>query len=87
MRDSLASPNMRKARGRRAAPRDRRPGVARHRARSARVSGLDVLRMLALGADGVLIGRAWAYALAVGGEAGAAALLESFRRDLRAAVA
>jgi L-lactate dehydrogenase (cytochrome) len=27
-------------------------------------SGLDVVRMLALGADGVLLGRAWAYALA-----------------------
>ncbi len=27
-------------------------------------SGLDVVRMLALGADFVLIGRAWAYALA-----------------------
>jgi L-lactate dehydrogenase (cytochrome) len=50
-------------------------------------SGLDVLRMLARGADGVLIGRAWAYALAVGGEAGVAALLESFGRDLRAAMA
>jgi L-lactate dehydrogenase (cytochrome) len=50
-------------------------------------SGLDVLKMLALGADGVLIGRAWAYALAVGGEAGVAALLEGFSRDLRAAMA
>ena len=30
-------------------------------------SGLDVVRMLALGADFVLLGRAWAYALAAGG--------------------
>jgi L-lactate dehydrogenase (cytochrome) len=43
--------------------------------------------MLALGADGVLIGRAWAYALAAGGEAGVAALLDGFGRDLRAAMA
>jgi L-lactate dehydrogenase (cytochrome) len=50
-------------------------------------SGLDVLKMLALGADGVLIGRAWAYALAVGGEPGVTALLTSFGRDLRAAMA
>ncbi|MET0179137.1 MAG: FMN-dependent L-lactate dehydrogenase LldD, partial [Novosphingobium sp.] len=32
-------------------------------------SGLDVVRMLALGARGVLLGRAWAYALAGGGQA------------------
>ena len=30
-------------------------------------SGLDVVRMLALGADFVLLGRAWAYALAARG--------------------
>ncbi len=29
-------------------------------------SGLDVVRMLALGAQGVMLGRAWAYALAGG---------------------
>jgi L-lactate dehydrogenase (cytochrome) len=39
-------------------------------------SGLDVVRMLALGADFVLIGRAWAYALAARGEAGVAHILE-----------
>jgi hypothetical protein len=33
-------------------------------------SGLDVVRMLALGAHGVLLGRAWVYALAAAGEAG-----------------
>lgn len=33
-------------------------------------SGLDVVRLLALGAKGVLIGRAWAYALAARGERG-----------------
>eukprot|EP01036_Dinobryon_divergens_P016616 gene16616-22536_t len=33
-------------------------------------SGVDVLRFLALGADAVMLGRAYAYALAAGGEAG-----------------
>ena len=33
-------------------------------------SGLDVVRMLALGADGVLLGRAWLYALAARGRGG-----------------
>ncbi|MDE9448787.1 alpha-hydroxy-acid oxidizing protein, partial [Xenorhabdus bovienii] len=32
-------------------------------------TGLDVLRMLALGADSVLLGRAFVYALAAAGEA------------------
>jgi L-lactate dehydrogenase (cytochrome) len=50
-------------------------------------SGIDLLKMLALGADAVLLGRAWAYALAAGGEAGVAALLGGFERDLRAAMA
>lgn len=50
-------------------------------------SGIDLMKMLALGADGVLLGRAWAYALAVGGQAGVAALLQGFDRDLRAAMA
>lgn len=50
-------------------------------------SGIDLLKMLALGADGALLGRAWAYALAVGGQAGVSALLDSFGRDLRAAMA
>ena len=36
-------------------------------------SGLDVLRMLALGAKGVLLGRAWAFALAARGGAGVGA--------------
>ena len=38
-------------------------------------SGLDVVRMLALGADFVLLGRAWAYALAAAGGAGVAHVL------------
>jgi len=45
-------------------------------------SGLDVVRMLALGADGVLLGRAWLYALAARGEAGVSQLLELFRKEM-----
>ena len=50
-------------------------------------SGLDVLRMLALGARGVLLGRAWAYALAAGGEAAVTRLLTSIAHELRVAMA
>jgi L-lactate dehydrogenase (cytochrome) len=50
-------------------------------------SGLDVVRMLALGADTVLIGRAFIYALAAGGEAGVANLLDLFASEMRVAMA
>ena len=50
-------------------------------------SGLDVVRMLALGAKGVLIGRAWAYALAAGGGAGVTRLLETMRAEMSVAMA
>ncbi|WP_353979714.1 FMN-dependent L-lactate dehydrogenase LldD [Salinicola endophyticus] len=46
-------------------------------------SGLDVVRMLALGAKGVLLGRAYAYALAAAGERGVSHLLELIAADLR----
>jgi L-lactate dehydrogenase (cytochrome) len=49
-------------------------------------SGLDVLRALALGADGCLIGRAWAYALAAYGEAGVARALSIIRGELAVAM-
>lgn len=49
-------------------------------------SGLDVARMLALGADGVLLGRAYLYALASGGEAGVVRLLELFEKEIRTAM-
>lgn len=45
-------------------------------------SGLDVVRMMALGAKGVLLGRAWAFALAAGGEAGVRQMLEIVRREI-----
>jgi L-lactate dehydrogenase (cytochrome) len=50
-------------------------------------SGLDVVRMLALGARGVLLGRAWAFALAAGGGAGVAKLLDIFEAEMRVAMA
>jgi L-lactate dehydrogenase (cytochrome) len=50
-------------------------------------SGLDVLRMLALGAHGVLLGRAWAYALAAAGEAGVAKLLTLIEAEMRVGMA
>jgi L-lactate dehydrogenase (cytochrome) len=50
-------------------------------------SGLDVVRLLALGAQGVLLGRAWAFALAANGGAGVSKLLEIFAREMRVAMA
>jgi L-lactate dehydrogenase (cytochrome) len=49
-------------------------------------TGLDVVRMLALGADTVLLGRAWLYALAVGGEAGVSNLLDLIEKEMRVAM-
>ncbi len=50
-------------------------------------SGLDVIRALALGAKGVLVGRPWAYALGAGGEAGVAAMLSLFAAEMRTGMA
>lgn len=50
-------------------------------------TGLDIARMLALGAQGVLLGRAWAYPLAARGEAGVAHMLTLLREELRIAMA
>jgi L-lactate dehydrogenase (cytochrome) len=50
-------------------------------------SGLDVVRMLALGADFVLLGRAWAYALAARGQAGVAHVLSLIEGEMRVAMA
>jgi L-lactate dehydrogenase (cytochrome) len=49
-------------------------------------SGLDVLRLLALGAKGVLLGRAAAYALAADGRAGVENMLDILARDMRVAM-
>jgi L-lactate dehydrogenase (cytochrome) len=49
-------------------------------------SGLDVVRMLALGAKGVLIGRAWLYALAARGEGGVTRMLDLISQEMRVAM-
>ncbi len=49
-------------------------------------TGTDVLRMLALGADGVLIGRAFVYALATGGQAAVSHLLDLLEKEMRTAM-
>lgn len=49
-------------------------------------SGLDIVRMLALGAQGVLLGRAWLFALAAAGEAGVTKLLDLIAREMRIAM-
>ena len=49
-------------------------------------SGLDVVRLLALGARGVLLGRAWAFALAAGGEAGITKMLNLIEAEMRVAM-
>jgi len=50
-------------------------------------SGLDVVRMLALGADAVMLGRAWAYALAARGQAGVTQMLKLVEAEMRVAMA
>ncbi|WP_438381596.1 FMN-dependent L-lactate dehydrogenase LldD [Asaia sp. BMEF1] len=49
-------------------------------------SGLDIARMVALGADAVLLGRAYIYALAAGGQRGVEKLLDLMERELRVAM-
>ncbi|KNC16116.1 FMN-dependent L-lactate dehydrogenase LldD [Pseudomonas sp. RIT-PI-a] len=49
-------------------------------------SGLDVVRMIALGADTVLLGRAFIYALAVAGGAGVSNLLNLIEKEMRVAM-
>jgi len=50
-------------------------------------NGLDVVKMLALGAEAVIIGRAWAWAVAAAGESGVAHMLGSLRADIDVALA
>jgi len=45
-------------------------------------SGQDVLKALALGAKGTMIGRAWVYGLGAMGQAGVTAALEVIRKEL-----
>lgn len=50
-------------------------------------SGVDVVKALALGADGVLIGRPWVWALAARGERGLADYLDVLRREIAVSMA
>jgi len=50
-------------------------------------SGLDVVKLVALGARAVLIGRAWAWAVAARSEAGVLHMLEGLRADIDVALA
>ncbi|PHM48364.1 FMN-dependent L-lactate dehydrogenase LldD [Xenorhabdus miraniensis] len=49
-------------------------------------TGLDVVRMIAQGADSVLLGRAFVYALAAAGEAGVSNLLDLIDKEMRVAM-
>ncbi|PIT70831.1 FMN-dependent L-lactate dehydrogenase LldD [Bartonella tribocorum] len=49
-------------------------------------SGLDVVRMIAQGADAVMIGRAFVYALAAAGEKGVMHLLDLFAHEMHVAM-
>ncbi|MCK9700489.1 alpha-hydroxy-acid oxidizing protein [Pseudomonas syringae] len=49
-------------------------------------SGLDVVRMLALGAKGMLLGRSMAYALGADGQRGVENMLDIFAREMHVAM-
>jgi L-lactate dehydrogenase (cytochrome) len=49
-------------------------------------SGTDVVRLLALGAKAVLLGRCWVYALAARGQAGVTQVLELLENEIRIAM-
>jgi L-lactate dehydrogenase (cytochrome) len=49
-------------------------------------TGLDVVKMLALGAGAVLLGRAWAWSVAARGEAGVRHVLDVIRSDIDVAL-
>jgi L-lactate dehydrogenase (cytochrome) len=50
-------------------------------------TGLDVIKMIALGARAVLVGRAWAWAVAARGEAGVRHMLDVMKADIDVALA
>lgn len=50
-------------------------------------SGVDVVKAIALGADGVLIGRPWVWAMAARGEQGIVDLLNVFKQEIEVALA
>jgi L-lactate dehydrogenase (cytochrome) len=50
-------------------------------------SGLDVVKMLSLGAKACLLGRAWTYAVAGGGDEGVAHVIRVIREEMKVAMA
>lgn len=50
-------------------------------------SGLDVTKMIALGVKACLVGRAWAWAVAGGGQQGVEHVLETIRDEMKVAMA
>ena len=50
-------------------------------------TGLDVVKMVAMGARAVLVGRAWAWAVAARGEAGVRHMLDVMKADIDTALA
>ncbi|QIW16802.1 alpha-hydroxy-acid oxidizing enzyme [Pasteurellaceae bacterium RH1A] len=49
-------------------------------------NGLDVVRMIALGADATMLGRAFVYALSTAGQAGVENMLDIFKKEMRVAM-
>lgn len=49
-------------------------------------NGLDVVRMLALGADSTMLGRSYIYALAAKGQAGVENLIDLYEKEMRVAM-
>ncbi|MGA7396424.1 MAG: L-lactate dehydrogenase [Solirubrobacterales bacterium] len=49
-------------------------------------TGLDVVKLMSLGARAVIVGRAWAWAVAAGGEAGVGTMLDVLRADIDTAL-
>lgn len=49
--------------------------------------GADIIKALALGAHGVMLGRVFAYALAAGGEAGVTAMINNLTQEIQNAMA
>ena len=49
-------------------------------------NGLDVVRMIALGADACMLGRAFVYALGAAGQAGVENMFDIFTKEMRVAM-
>jgi L-lactate dehydrogenase (cytochrome) len=77
-----------------ASPIAKLPGVARAVNRQCSImldsgvrNGIDVVKALACGADAVLLGRPWVYAMAAHGEQGVVDLLEMINKEMEIAMA